>query len=462
MKMASNYQPFPVYDGHSDPNAFIQQFSILSELNTWDETKQKAVIKIFINGKAKTVYDTAITNGGLADIKAVFDCLRKGCGLTKEAIMEKFYDRTLRTGESISVYASKLQDLLKKGAPTMDAEIQSSMIKKQLLKVVPEHLRPIIRLSSNMGGTLESILDSLDGEMPAHDSIISPFKSETLSTIKQEPIENNFTQSSRNYTKQPQRQTTSIQPQRRRFDGQCYYCNQHGHRRSECDKQRADNDAQFSRQNRANNFSQGFSSINRQQQNYQPQFKQGNFNNYNSNSYRNNQYHNQQNATAPSQNNGIHSDIYRNSSGNGSNQNSKTTNSNTVLIEQEQDSFSDFPYSYNLSYGQNNVSDNNTITIVTLGMGNPNHVLLKAKVKVSLFGETIELKALIDSGSSHSFINPAVLTKKSKLKIIKSVFSYTSFISNKKRNRNKKLSMCGDNNKTKHRRLGTQPNCHNF
>ena len=36
----ASYKPFPIYDGHTDPGAFIQQFQVLAVISGWNDATQ--------------------------------------------------------------------------------------------------------------------------------------------------------------------------------------------------------------------------------------------------------------------------------------------------------------------------------------------------------------------------------------------------------------------------------------
>ncbi len=233
----ASYKPFPIYDGHTDPGAFIQQFQILAVINDWNDATQFANFKIFIGSKAKTVYDAGIANGAINNIATSFTAIKAGCGVSKDACFDEFNNRPLKPGESISVFASNLSDILNRGAPDLDVNLRNSMMRKRLCENVPDSVRPIIRLSGILNTPLDSILTSLDTEMSAHSITASPFKSETASLIKEEPVDINYTQSNRSVnnsgfrTQQQRIQANNYaSSSTNRFMGECFYCQQFGHR----------------------------------------------------------------------------------------------------------------------------------------------------------------------------------------------------------------------------------------
>jgi len=420
----ASYKPFPVYDGHTDPGAFIQQFRILAELNDWTAAQQYAKFKIFIGSKAEAIYNAGVAAGTITDIATAYAIIKAGCGVSKDACFDEFNNRQLKTGESISVFASSLSDILNRGVPDLDVNLRNSMMRKRLCDVVPESVRPIIRLSGILNTPLDSILVSLDAEMPAHSISVSPFKTETTSLIKQEPVDINYTQtnrSSNNNSFRPQ-QSRFQQPQRNqqynnvsnsysRFMGQCFYCRQFGHRQSNCNKLKLDLENGSQQQN--TRFNQR---PNQNQQYNQPQ---------------------QQQRQQQSSSNQIPSNNYRSSTSNQSNTNV------TELQSADTDSES-FPYSYQVSLQEaekNNNIQNFAIEIITMGAVKPTSQLLLVKVKVNLLGEIIVVTALVDGGSSHSFCSPNVLTV-SQIKELTNPFRATAVNYNIKSATENKSSCC--------------------
>lgn len=239
------------------------------------------------------------------------------------------------------------------------------MLRAQLCLSLPDHMKTLIQFNSNL--SWDDLLSCLDKSLPhviAHSS-----RSLNLPLIKSESLENadvfwsesNGRQNNRYNRDQPK--YTGMQQSNRpnglntsgatnrgaaRFNGNCNYCQKSGHKAGECRSRLRD--LKFSKPNQETNSS-----------------------------YR---------SILPHQHN------------------SHKASPNTLTLDnglsQTTSGSSEFPF-----FAQ---ADATTVEVANLHLDAPIK-LLKTPVQIELFEQTPqELSALIDGGSSHSFISPNILT----------------------------------------------------
>ncbi len=392
--MSVSYRPsrLGVYNGIDDPTKFIQDFEIHAINQDWDETKQLTVFPKFLEGRAKRVFDACTDKSTIA--KAI-DAVKKGCKPPNESLLYKFYDRKLKPGEKISHYALHLQELLLTAMPDISTEYMSTFLRSHLNNALPADLRSLVNFTADTL-TWDQLLVKLDqqqcGQQPI--TLSQSYESYPESsplikpepTIKSEPIESYYAESNKSTRRVTLRSPPpfdrsrlgasnfdrsrlgqpSVSFDRSRlgqtsanFDGECNYCHIWGHKMSDCRKR-----AQV-----------------------------------NSQSNRRYQEHNRGNRRYD---NHGHNSRHRN--------NRPQVNSNAVSADKDEFTGDESGYPY---------LELNTATVVSLKSlksGVEKSVgLLRIQVEFSLFnGSPVTVNALLDGGSSHSFISPRVLTEQQK------------------------------------------------
>ena len=225
-----------VFDGSKDPKEFIRLFKITALMNEWDAAKQLEVIELFLKDKALRYYDALTVK---TNISHVFNELIAKCTPSNETFLTSFYNRKLIPQESITVFATDIQNLFFKALPTLSAAEQSTMLRKRLCDECPSQLRATIHFSAEK--SWDDMLACLEKAMPYIDPIadyVGPSMKGASGTrfdtsayqhlaplplIKQEPADMNWTDSRR-----------PSSPSSSKFNGACFHCNIYGHKRVDC------------------------------------------------------------------------------------------------------------------------------------------------------------------------------------------------------------------------------------
>ena len=430
-----------VYDGSTNPTEFIRQFKIQALYYEWDEAKQLANIELFLKGKAERVF-TAL-NPKTA-IKHVFDGLTLACSQSQELLLYQFYERKRGENESVSKYALALQDLLHLAVPNMDALVQNTFLRAQLCLSVPEHMKALIQFNATL--SWDDLLSALDKSMPhvvahANKSTYSRWDSQqpsALSLIKSEPVEANWSES--NTSKRG-----SFNSQASRFNGTCNFCKAFGHKAMDCRKQ------QREQQNGTSNGSgrSNYAASNGGRPNYSHDY--GSRPSYSSNTPSRSNFASSDSMRRPANNyspkgnfsraDANQSECYEDPyerydrSENGFQQVEQfdqgqmirphpphaSTQNDFTGGSQKHVSFNSNANSISATYGSNSVEDSefpfftantNSSELFLATSPDASNILMKAQVELILFGHPPQvLKALIDGGSSHSFISSNVLSK---------------------------------------------------
>ena len=214
-----------------------------------------------LTGKAERVFESM--TGDKTKIGEIKRALQEGCTETKEVLLHKFYSAKPKTGELLSAYAIRLQDLLTKAMPDLKVPEMSIILRGQLATHLPDYMKALITF--NQKTTWDELLTALDAAHPYVNKLIDS------SQCKDEYLEANMVTSKskderscflckerghliRNYPKRHNKQDSWRSP--RKSFGRCgsdsnekcntAYEGERYHRR--------DNDNQFSNGNKRNSY----------------------------------------------------------------------------------------------------------------------------------------------------------------------------------------------------------------
>jgi hypothetical protein len=382
--MAYSKREFDVYNGLTDPEEFFRVFSLNALYAEWKDTELVPNLKLFLKGKAAEVYDTiAVTKTNFVDFKTG---IIAACQMSKEMRLSHFTNRRMKPTESIYSYAQELKSLFRKAMGVeFKADDMGAFVQNQLVLNVPAEFRPMLKIAAAMGPVaFESFIQTLSQPL---DSL-----GEDLSLGTE--VKFNATQSN----------AARSTPNRNVFDGQCYNCEQFGHRIAFCPQPMRRKNNNNNGESRRDNGSQSYNSNN----------------SFSSN--RQNQYTSQYQSDRPN-------NMYKNN-GNGNNRPNNNYNSNNVGRQRSQSNAIDANNISAVHQDGNNNARSNNITNLPDGLGfsfsdhmniefveiNSNSLsantdvaqkLLIVEAKILLpNNETRQVKVLLDGGSTHSFISP--------------------------------------------------------
>jgi hypothetical protein len=167
--------------------------------------------------------------------------LIKMCERPRELLLEEFFERKLRPGETVSSFAKAIKTLLTEAEPTMSAETSHTLLLRQLGKSLPSHIRTQLNFNSRM--EWNELLVNLDKSMPL-ESITPQWDLSTTqfptSLIKQEPVEANWAttrarnQNNNSISYSDRSSDNRQQTRSMRFNGYCNYCDKFGHKEVDC------------------------------------------------------------------------------------------------------------------------------------------------------------------------------------------------------------------------------------
>ena len=93
------------YDGTTSPQDFAARYRVLALLESWDAAAQLANLPLFLQGKAKRLYEAVTPK---TTLKEALDGLIRACDKPKESSLFEFYQRRFQPPESISDFANSL------------------------------------------------------------------------------------------------------------------------------------------------------------------------------------------------------------------------------------------------------------------------------------------------------------------------------------------------------------------
>ena len=220
------------YDGYADPVEFINSFKFKANGLKWDQELQAKQIALLLREKAKDVYESleASKKKEMAEVEKI---LVEKCGPSKEALTKEFHTRTPKQGESLVQFGRVIQDLLVKSTPSLSADDQVKHLKNKLCQFLPEGVQLSVQL---MSGPWSEILSNLERVQL---SVPTQFQQFSSSSFSFGAATSNLASSDRIKTEPLDLNAINAQ-QRRKFNGNCRYCNRFGHREVECYKKRND------------------------------------------------------------------------------------------------------------------------------------------------------------------------------------------------------------------------------
>ena len=372
-----------MYDGITNPVTFAEYFRLQAIYQDWDNDKCCAVIPLFLRGKAKKVLEAFNPKNVIEDI--LKEIIAK-CEQPKEFLFNEFLQRKPLSGESMAQYAAALEILLQAADPAMPPASQTKLLKSQLTNSLPEHTRELINFNPTM--TWPDLISNLDRS--SHRVAQSEIK---LPLIKIEPIETELnwlsSQGGQNRPQYPgsNQKINQSTNQVNRFNGTCNYCNKIGHKEFECRSKARDNSCNST----TYDYNRDFNNNNNNSYNRASNYRTSNANRaYNSNNYSSNNRTNNINTTS------------RDGINRQRRQETEPPISNTISATDAANKGStEFPF----------LEELNLNTVLATSKTLQRTELLYAVVQLRLFNQPqTQLNALIDGGSTHSFISPTALS----------------------------------------------------
>jgi hypothetical protein len=247
-----------MYDGHTDPTKFIEFFKISSLVNSWDAAAQLENVTIFLKDKALQLHNDLATK---TQISHIYDELKLKCSPRPESQMFAFNTRKIANNETITKYGTELAKLLKGANPGLTAAQSLISIKAQLRVNLPPNSNINLLLQIHKDKALIDLLAELDdaiqvpGNTATSDSSSTLWNDRPTATVKTEPSESHFTNSSQLNDRSRAGQNSN-QQSIPRFAGNCNYCGIYGHRYAQCLKRGRD-EIQNNNNNRNNSSMQG-------------------------------------------------------------------------------------------------------------------------------------------------------------------------------------------------------------
>ncbi len=353
-----------IYDGMGDPVDFVQEFKICALMKGWDEAKCFANFPVFLKAKAQRVYESALAGEEPPTTsQKAYEVVIKGCKPPDESLLVKFLSRKIKPGETVSFFALELQQLLHIAMPELQAKYQSAFLRAHLCLSLPKELQDLVNFTAD-NLTWDQLLVKLDymdkRTGGPSGSLSSQYKQNALNTlIKNEPIDTFATDT----------RYESLPTYVRNRDGQ----QQQNYRSNQGSQPQFAGKCHYCK-------------ITGHRQADCMRFKSKNMSD-------------KRDSVPQYQNRG------------GQFNRNRSALNNTEAVDQ----FSNEEFPFSISNNVMEVQLNETFSEPTVGKSVS--TLLKCDVELTLYGRRHVVKALIDGGSSHSFISPRVLSDEQVLEV---------------------------------------------
>jgi hypothetical protein len=458
MSISFDKLSIPMFDGTTDVNEFIRTFKIAAAVAEWTEAKQIITIELFLKFKPLRIYKTTCpANHTVTTIETVFKALREGCARSASYVHGLFRNRRKKSDETYGQFAGDLYALLKEAMPDTGDDALEGALKAQFCDGIPETMRALVHFDK--AKKWYDLVDSLDNIYPTVSCFGIATESKLIDQFKGEPVEHNYMGG--------KAKPNDSRNSQARFNGNCHFCHNYGHRIADCSKLAQQNGSlnmsntlnnsyssfrgnnqSFSNQNQSNPSNQ--SSDSRQRVNPQNYFQ-----NYNRNTNTNNSTF--QRTRSPNSYVRANQNSTNNNRAN-SRQPSHSTNMNTVasnldlgapvsnstfidhnaseydsdvlqhshnnfiMVDSAKQSFSEFPYLDSSVYMESNALESvemkedpyEEASVNSLALSSYENSLLTILTLVLFpsYGncDIITINALLDCGSNFSFLNRSSLS----------------------------------------------------
>ena len=213
--------PAPLSDG--DPVEWFRRFEICCRANDWSDEMKAKKLPTLLEGEAIAVW-FELTSEEQASYSTAKEKIIGRMAPANFVSLAEFHKRTLRPGESLSVFAHELKRLLEQALPTADASTSKQLLLHQFINGLPNSLSTQLRAACHIND-LKTAME----------------RAKLLMTLKEEPHKTAAVQSTEVAALKDQisvltEQVAALTTKRNRQPGNvvCYRCRQPGHVQRYC------------------------------------------------------------------------------------------------------------------------------------------------------------------------------------------------------------------------------------
>ena len=221
--------PAPLSDG--DPVEWFRRFEICCRANDWGDEMKAKKLPTLLEGEAIAVW-FELTSEEQASYSTAKEKIIEQMAPANFVSLAGFHKRTLRPGESLSVFAHELKRLLQQALPTADASTSKQLVLHQFINGLPSSLST--QLAMERAKLLMTLEEEPDKTAAVQSSEVAALKDQI--SVLTEQVAALTTKRNRqpgNMVCYRCRQPGHVQrycPAARR----CYICGQPGHLAKEC------------------------------------------------------------------------------------------------------------------------------------------------------------------------------------------------------------------------------------
>ena len=213
--------PSPFSDG--DPVEWFRRFEVCCTANDWGDEMKAKKLPTLLEGEAIAIW-FELTTEEQQSYSSAKEKIIQQMAPARFVSLADFHKRTLRPGESLSVFAHELKRLLEQALPSADASTSKELLLHQFISGLPSSLSKLLRTGSQ--------IDDLKTAME---------RAKLLMTLKEEPDKTAAIQTAEVTALKEQisllsEQVAALSTKRTRQPGNvvCYWCHQPGHLQRHC------------------------------------------------------------------------------------------------------------------------------------------------------------------------------------------------------------------------------------
>ena len=152
------------FDGSTDIYDFFDKFDSMAIASDWSRDRQAKLIQAYLIGEAKVLFQT-LHEDDRHDINRIKQILKIEYGKNKDYYWQAFQERKPKLNEKPKSYAYSLQSLLDKAMPEMSHVCKEQILKNKFIGILPKSIQQFIKFNGEkpwyeLIKSVESVIES--------------------------------------------------------------------------------------------------------------------------------------------------------------------------------------------------------------------------------------------------------------------------------------------------------------
>jgi hypothetical protein len=211
-----------------NPDEWFKKFEICCKANNWNDATKAVKLPTLLEGEALAIW-LEFSEDEQASYETAKNLLVSKLTPAEFVSLEEFHKRTLRPGETLTLFVHNLKILLERAMLSMDEDARAQLVVHQFLMGIPQAVSTQIRASGKKL-TLEKVVEKARLLMTIRDYNEQPVAMVQMDEVQQLREEvKELTQAVA---------TLSVRREQNKKPKHCFRCNGLGHFQRDCPRQR--------------------------------------------------------------------------------------------------------------------------------------------------------------------------------------------------------------------------------